>query len=277
MLATMFRSPLVLILAIAACGHAKQSVKLYEAGDYAGASRAADDGLANHPDDGGLWAMKVRAALALGDGDAVAKAYASLVEHRGADDKELLRDLATATLGQGLESPSVKLKIAAIDAIEDLELQSLADQVFLQMNSEDDRVAAAAAIAVIHGYQQAPQVADDMLKSENAEARRIAVDGVGKKIGKLAASALENAANDQRCARAPRRDLLARRDEGSGRRRDLHASPQGSRRDRARRVRERPREDRHRQPRRSSANARSPTRRSRAARRHRVARRGATR
>ena len=196
MLATMFRSPLVLILAIAACGHAKQSVSLYEAGDYAGASRAADDGLAKHPDDAGLWGMKVRAALALGDADAVAKAYAALVEHTGGDDKELLRDLATATLGQGLGSPSVKLKIAAIDAIEELELQALADDVFLQMNSEDDRVAAAAAVAVIHGYAQAPQVVDDMLKSDNAEARRIAVDGIGKKIGKLAVADLEKAAND---------------------------------------------------------------------------------
>jgi HEAT repeat protein len=49
---------------------------------------------------------------------------------------------------------------------------------------------------VLHGYQQAPQVADDMLKSENPEARRIAVDGIGKKIGKLAVADLEKAGND---------------------------------------------------------------------------------
>ncbi|HSN29848.1 MAG TPA: hypothetical protein VLT45_26355, partial [Kofleriaceae bacterium] len=197
MFATMYRSPLVLMLVLgAACGHAKHSVTLYEAGDYAGASRAADEGLAKHPDDGGLWAMKVRAALALGDADAVAKAYASLVEHTGADDKELLRDLATATLGQGLASPSAKLKITAIDAIEELELQALADQVAERMGDEDDRVVASAAVAVIHGYAQAPQVADDMLRSENAEARRIAVEGVGKKIGKLASADLQKAAND---------------------------------------------------------------------------------
>ena len=121
MLATMLRRTLFLTLALSACaGRAKHSVSLYEAGDYAGASRAADEGLAQHPDDDGLWAMKVRAALALGDADAVAKAYEGYVAHRGGDDKELLRDLATATLAQGLASPSAKLKIAAIDAISDL-------------------------------------------------------------------------------------------------------------------------------------------------------------
>jgi HEAT repeat protein len=185
------------VIALSACaGRAKHSVTLYEAGDYAGASRAADEGLTQHPDDDGLWAMKVRAALALGDADGVASAYAAYVEHRGGDDKELLRDLAGATLAQGLASPSAKLKITAIDAISDLELYGLADQVFMQLNDEDDRVAASAAVAVLHGYAQAPQVADEMLKSENPEARRIAVAGIGKKIGKLAASDIEKAAND---------------------------------------------------------------------------------
>ena len=130
----MRRYLLVLALGSACAGRAKHSVSLYEAGDYAGASRAADEGLAQHPDDDGLWAMKVRAALALGDADAVAKAYASYVEHRGGDDHVLLRDLASATLAQGLASPSAKLKIEAIDAISDLELQSLADQVFASLN-----------------------------------------------------------------------------------------------------------------------------------------------
>jgi HEAT repeat protein len=187
----------VLLIALGACaGRAKHSVSLYEAGDYAGASRAADEGLATHPDDDGLWAMKVRSALALGDADGVAKAYAAYVEHRGSDDKDLLRDLATATLGQGLASPSAKLKIAAIDAVEELELEALANDVAERMGDEDDRVAASAAVAVLHGYPQAPKVAADMLTSEDHEARRIAVEGIGKKIGKLAAADLEKAGTD---------------------------------------------------------------------------------
>jgi HEAT repeat protein len=191
------RFSFVLAFALGACaGRAKQSVALYETGDYAGASRAADQELANHPDDDGLWAMKVRAALALGDADTVARAYASYVQRRGSDDKDLLRELSTATLGQGLASPSARLKIEAIDAIRDLEIMALADPVAERMGDEDDRVAAAAAIAVLHAYPQAPRVAGDMLNSENPEARRIAVDGIGKKVGRPALADLEKAGGD---------------------------------------------------------------------------------
>jgi HEAT repeat protein len=190
-------SILALLLALTSCAdRAKRSVTLYEAGDYAGAARAADDGLVGHPDDDALWGMRVRAALALGDGDGLAKSYEQYVSRRGNDDKELLRDLATATIAQALASPSARLKIEAIEAVEQLEINALADQVAERLGDDDDRVQAAAAVAVLHGYPQAPQVADDMMRSENAEARRIAVDGVGKKVGKLAAADLEKAAND---------------------------------------------------------------------------------
>ena len=178
---------LALCLLLASCGgRNKQSISLYEAGDYAGAARAADEGLASHPGDDGLWQMRVRAALALGDGEGVAKAYGAYRDHRGDDDTELLRDLATATLGQALASPSAKLKMIAIEAVASAELHDLADQVGERMGDDDDRVAATAAVAVLRGFEQAPKVASSMLDSEDAEARRIAVEGVGKKIGKLA-------------------------------------------------------------------------------------------
>jgi HEAT repeat protein len=188
---------LVAVVSLCACAsRAKRSVTLYDAGDYAGAARAADEGLAQHPNDDALWAMRIRAALALGDSDGVAKAYDAYVGQRGDDDKELLRDLATATLGQALASPSAHLKIAAIAAVEELELHALTDEVFAKLADEDDRVAASAAVAVLNGHPEAPQIADEMLKSENAEARRIAVDGIGKKVGKLAVADLEKAADD---------------------------------------------------------------------------------
>ena len=177
--------------------HAQRSVALYESGDYAGAARAADEGLASHPDDDNLWSMRVRAALAQGDADGVAKAYAAYRDRRGSDDKELLRDLGIATLGQALASPSAKLKVSAIQAVQAAELEALAEQVAERMQDENDLVAAAAAIAVLRAYPQAPQVAAEMLTSEEPEARRIALDGIAKKVGKLAAADLEKAATDK--------------------------------------------------------------------------------
>jgi HEAT repeat protein len=187
---------LTLLLVAAACGHAKQSITLYEKGDYAGSLRAADEGLSDHPEDNALWGMRIRADLALGDAAGVAKAYGDYTAKRGDDDHELLRDLSEATLWQALAAPSVKLKMRAIETVEDLEISSLADDVAKQLGDDDERVQATAAVAVLHGYKQALEVADQMLRSENAEARRIALEGVAKKIGKLAIADIENAAND---------------------------------------------------------------------------------
>ncbi len=186
------------LLAPAACANrAKHSIALYESGDYAGSVRAADEGLASHPDDDGLWAMKVRGELALGNAEATASAYDQYVARRGDDDKELLRDLATAALGQALASPSVRMKIAAIEAIERIEIHALTDQVAERMGDDDDRVAAAAAIAVLRGIPGAPQVAADLLHSEKAEARRIIIEGVARKFRELAIPDLEQAAKDR--------------------------------------------------------------------------------
>lgn len=187
---------LALLLSSGCARRARQSVALYEAGDFAGAARAADQGLASHPEDRGLWQMRIRAALALGDADGVARSYATYRGHYGGDDDALLRDLAAATLGQALASPSVKLKLTAIEAVASAELHALAEQVAERMGDDDDRVAAAAAVAVLRGYPQAPQVAGDMLESEEPEARRIAVEGIGKKVGALALADLRKAAED---------------------------------------------------------------------------------
>lgn len=190
------RFPALALLLVACVDHAKPAVHLYDSGDYAGAARAADEGLSAHPDDDALWGMRVRAALALGDADGVAKAYGAYMNSRESLDKELVRDLANATLGQALASPSAKLKIAAIEAVQEAEIEALAEQVAERMADEDDRVAAMAAVAVLHAFPQAPHVASDALRSEDAEARRIAVDGIGRKVGKLAAADLEKAADD---------------------------------------------------------------------------------
>jgi HEAT repeat protein len=189
----------ILFVAAAACAsHAKQSVALYEAGDYAGAARAADEALARYPGDDGLWAMRVRSALALGDTDGVARTYAAYVSHRGSDDDELLHDVAVATLAQALASPSGRLKIAAINAVAELRIDALIEGVAERLADDDDRVAATASAAIFRDHPQAPQVASDMLRSENAEARRIALDGIGrrKEVAKLAVADIEKAGDD---------------------------------------------------------------------------------
>ncbi|MCX5744866.1 MAG: HEAT repeat domain-containing protein [Proteobacteria bacterium] len=196
----------LLASSLAGCGaHNQAAIALYERGDYAGASRAADQGLASHPDDEGLWQMRLRTALAQGDGDALARTYASYARTRapGDLDKDVLRDLATATLRQALASPSAKLKIAAIEVVEQVELHALADQVAERMEDDNDRVAATAAAAVLRGFPQAPQLLDQLLHSDDPEARAIAVNAIGKKVGRLALPDLEKAASD--------RDPLVRR------------------------------------------------------------------
>jgi HEAT repeat protein len=178
---------LLLASLLPACGgRNKQAISLYEAGDYTGAARVADEGLASHPGDDGLWQMRIRAALALGDADGVAKAYAGYQSHRDDDDKDLLGDLAIATLGQALASPSAKMKIIAIEAVESAEIHELTDPVGERMGDDDDRVAAAAAVAVLRGFPQARGVVKQMLQSEEADARRIAIDGIARKFGELA-------------------------------------------------------------------------------------------
>ncbi len=189
-------SMFALSVSFGCASRAARSVALYESGDFAGAAAAADEGLRSHPGDDDLWRMRIRAALAQGDAPAIAKAYGSYASERGTDDHDLLRELSIATLGQALASPSVKLKVSAIQTVEAAELQALAERVAERMTDDDDRVAAAAAVAVLRGYPQAPQLVDEMLRSEDPEARRIAVDGIGRKIGKLALADLETAAND---------------------------------------------------------------------------------
>ena len=193
----MHRSLVIAVLSAACASRAQHTVALYEGGDYAGAARTADAELAGHPGDEALWQMRIRAALALGDAPGVARAYAAYrTQLAGDDDRELVRDLAIATLGQALASPSPRVVIAAIEAVEAAELEPLADQVARRLRDDDDRVVAAAAVAVLHGAPDAPKAAGDMLHSEDAEARRIAVDGIGKKVGALAIADLEAAAGD---------------------------------------------------------------------------------
>ena len=190
---------LCLVLALCACGPsaaAKRAQSLIAAGDYAGAAQLAAAELEKNPRDGDLWRVRIRAALGQHDAPAAVGHYRSWYELRGGDDGGAMRMMALTTLWQGLESPSAPARIAAIRAVERLELQRLADAVAERMTDDDDVVAAAAAIAILRAYPQAPGLATDLLQSERPEARAIVVEGIGKKVGARAADDLRPLIDD---------------------------------------------------------------------------------
>lgn len=188
-----------LALALAACGPsaaAKQAQTLIDRGDYAGAAKVAEEGLARDPNDGDLWRARIRASLGLHDAKAAVEHYGTWRERRGSDDPGAMRMMALTTLWLALESPSAQARLGAIEAVERLEIEMLADAVADHMGDDEDVVAAAAAIAILRAYPQAPQVATDMLESSDPAARRIAVAGIGRKVGARAAEDLRAMADD---------------------------------------------------------------------------------
>lgn len=197
---------------LAGCGSsaARQARTLYDKGDFAGAARLADQKLVGHTDDDELWGVRIRALLAQGDGHAVADAYDQYRHARGGDDKDLLSDMAIATLGQGLQSTSIDVRVETIGWIERLELEPLAQDVMDQMESDDDRVAAAAAVAVVHGHPQAPYLLEQLQHSDDPIARAIAIQGIGRKVGSRAEQDLLAAMADTEAAvRAAACDALS--------------------------------------------------------------------
>ena len=195
------RSAIALVLAAglaAGCtsSAASSARRLYDQGDFAGAARLADQELAGHTDDEDLWHVKIRALLAQGDRAGVADAYSRYRQGRGRDDGALVTDMATATLGQGLRSTSTDVRVESIGWIERLELEPLAQDVMDQMESDDDRVAAAAAVAVLHGHGQAAYLLEDIQHSPDPVARAIAIQGIGRKVGIHAGDDLRKAMVD---------------------------------------------------------------------------------
>jgi HEAT repeat protein len=175
---------------------ARQARQLYDKGDYAGAAQLADKELAGNKRDDELWQVRIRALLAQGDPRAIADAYGQYRATRGSDDNALVADMAVATLGQGLKSTSVDVRIQTIGFIEDLMLEPLAQDVMDQMESDDDRIAASAAVAVLRGHPQAPYLLEELQHSEDPLARAIAIEGIGRKVGRNAGDDLRKAAAD---------------------------------------------------------------------------------
>ncbi|MBK7071104.1 MAG: HEAT repeat domain-containing protein [Myxococcales bacterium] len=190
----------LVVIAATACGPSasvQHANTLLARGDYRGASDYTAAELSKHPGDAELHRIRLRALLGLGDpGRAVADYRAWRAQHGGTDDRKALRTMALTTVWQGVTSPSAALRLTAIRAIERLELEELAEDVGKAMGDDDDAVAAAAAVAVLRSFGQAPDVAQQMLRSDDPRARAIAVEGIGRKVRRLAIDDLRPLAGD---------------------------------------------------------------------------------
>ncbi|MBT8492024.1 MAG: HEAT repeat domain-containing protein [Deltaproteobacteria bacterium] len=193
----------VLFVAFAfACGgtppSAKRAESLLDQGDFGGAQEVADAELKRFPKHPTLWHVKIRASLGQGDTRGAVASYERWKEIReGLDDESALRTMARATLWQGLKVPSPEIRVAAIKAVERLEIESLALDVAKLMTSDDDSVAAAAAVAVLRSHPQAPTVATNMMSSPDPRARAIVIDGLGRKIKALARDDITRGLSDK--------------------------------------------------------------------------------
>ena len=129
---------------------------------------------------------EMRDALGAGDARRAVELYESWRAERGEDDPAALRLLARTTLWQALRAQASAIQTAAIQAIERLEIEELAPDVAELVGADDDRVAAAAAAALLTAHPEAPRILVDLLRSDDPEARALAVDGIGRKAGEHA-------------------------------------------------------------------------------------------
>lgn len=177
-------------LFLVACGSmppgAKKAQRLLKAGDFAGAEKVADAELARFPKDPSLWRIKIQAGMLAGDAAGAVDDYGRWRGIRGAHDRDILETMAKTTLWQALRVPSSAVKTEAIQNIERLEVEALAQDVADRIADEDDAVAAAAAVALLRAHPQAPYIATQLLSSDDPRARAIAVEGIGRKIGAAA-------------------------------------------------------------------------------------------
>jgi HEAT repeat protein len=70
--------------------------------------------------------------------------------------------------------------------VERFEIEALAMDVGDLVGDPHHVVAAAAAVALLNSHPQAPQIAGDLLESDMPRARAIAVEGIARKVGRLA-------------------------------------------------------------------------------------------
>lgn len=189
-----------LLALLAGCGRPPPAVRhaqsLLRQGQYAGAEAEADQALRQHPGHAGLWRVKIQAAFGRGEASRAVGLYEDWQRRRGSHDPGLLRRLAMTTLWQGLRVPSAQVRARAIQVIERGELEPLARDVAENLTHDSDLVAGAAAVALLRSHPNAPRVATQILQSDDAAARALVVEGIGRKIGAAARAELLPALSD---------------------------------------------------------------------------------
>ncbi len=153
-------------------------------GDYEGAEKTAVFELKRYPKHPTLWRVRIQAAMGDRDNTRAAKLYGEWFKLRNKlHDRGTLRLMAMTMMWQGLRVPSVAVRTRTIQAIERLELEDLADDVSKLITHDDDRVAVAAAVALLKADRSAARVVGDSLRSDDMLARIIAINGIGRKVG----------------------------------------------------------------------------------------------
>ncbi|MCG8421512.1 MAG: HEAT repeat domain-containing protein [Proteobacteria bacterium] len=173
----------VLLCVLACAGATPQHVQvqnLFDRGDYRAAERAADHALARQPGDAALWRLKIIATLRTGDSARAVALYMKWHRLRRHYDGEALRAMAVSTLWRGLGDGSPGVRARAVRLSGRLGAGELSNAVRARLRDSSDRVAAAAAFALVTRHADAKTRALELLSSADSGARVDAIRALGR-------------------------------------------------------------------------------------------------
>ena len=177
--------------ALAACGGpapgARDAHRELARGNFDIAAQKAERTLETHPDDPTAWRVRIRATMGQGDFAKASALYAQWYERRGSHDAKAYKLMSKTVLWQGIRVPAQDIVTETIRIIASHELEAFADDVRDKLGHDSDLIAAAASVALLRSHPAAPQIATELLESEDERARQLVVKGIARKIGKRAA------------------------------------------------------------------------------------------
>lgn len=155
---------------------------LLEAGEYEAAERAAEAELENAPEDPALWHIKIRAPMERGDGARAVEHYLRWHHLRRHYDNDAIRELAVAAIRQALGDASPGARSRAVGAAARFRIRSLRDELRALVRDRDERVAAAASIALLAEDSEARERASALLGSDDPGVRARIVTGIAREV-----------------------------------------------------------------------------------------------